>query len=72
MDSTREYAQEQGLRYPVVVFPGAKLRRLYRAVAVPQTVVLDGTGTVRYAKTGTLDSAALDSVYAAALPHRSR
>lgn len=71
-DSTRTYVRELGLRYPVLRFPDRKLERLYRTVAVPQTVVLDGTGAVRYAKTGTLDSGSLDSVYAAALGHRER
>ena len=70
-DTTRRYAADHALRYPVLTFPELKLERLYRAVAVPQTVVLDWTGTVLYAKTGTLDSAALDSVYAA-VADRSR
>ena len=64
-DSTRRYVAEHALRYAVLTFPQPKLKLLYRAVAVPQTVVLDWTGTLLYAKTGTLDSAALDSMYAA-------
>src|SRR5512143_2492006 len=52
-------------RVQVLAIPQPKLERLYRALAVPETVVLDWTGTVLYAKTGTLDAAALDSVYAA-------
>lgn len=64
-DTTRQYIREHRLRYPVLTFPTSKLKRLYRAVAVPQTVVLDWKGTVLYARTGTMDSASLDSVYAA-------
>lgn len=64
-DTTRRYVAEHALRYPVLTFPQPKLERLYRALAVPENVVLDWTGTVLYAKTGTLDAAALDSVYAA-------
>lgn len=64
-DTTQHYVVEHALRYPVLIFAQPKLARLYRAVAVPQTVVLDWTGTVLYAKTGTLDPASLDSVYAA-------
>lgn len=64
-DTTRHYVAAHALRYPVLTFPQPKLARLYRAVAVPQTVVLDWRGTVLYAKTGTLDSPSLDSVYAA-------
>lgn len=64
-DSTRRYVAEHALPYPVLTFPQRKLKRLYRAVAVPQTVVLDWRGTVLYAKTGILDSVTLDSVYAA-------
>lgn len=64
-DTTRHYIREHGLRYPVLTFPQPKLKHLFRAVAVPQTVVLDWTGTVLYARTGTLDPGSLDSVYAA-------
>jgi peroxiredoxin len=70
-DTTRRYVAEHALRYPVLTFPQAKLERLYRAVAVPQTVVLDWRGTVLYAKTGTLDPASRDSVYGA-VTSRSR
>jgi peroxiredoxin len=65
-DSTRRYATEHALPYSVVTFPQPKLARLYRAVAVPQTIVLDWRGTVLYAKTGVLDRASLDSVYSVA------
>lgn len=64
-DTTRRYVAEHALRYPVLTFPQAKLKRLFRAGTVPQTVVLDSRGTVLYARTGTLDSVSLDSVYAA-------
>ena len=64
-DATERYVAGHALRYPVLTFPQAKLERLYRAAAVPQTVVLDWAGTVLYAKTGTLDPASLDSVYVA-------
>lgn len=64
-DSTRRYVADHEIAYPVLTFPDGKLARLYRAAAVPQTVVLDWRGTVLYAKTGTLDPASLDSVYAA-------
>jgi peroxiredoxin len=64
-DTTRRYVAEHALPYPVLTFPQAKLKRLFRAGTVPQTVVLDSRGTVLYARTGTLDSVSLDSVYAA-------
>lgn len=64
-DTTRQYVAQHAVRYPVLTFPQPKLERLYRVVAVPQTVVLDWRGTVLCAKTGTLDSGSLDSVYAA-------
>jgi len=70
LDTTRHYAAEHALRYPVLTFPQRKPERLYRAAVVPQTLVLDGTGTVLYAKTGTLDSSSLDSVYSAVLGPR--
>jgi peroxiredoxin len=64
-DSTENYVAEHAVRYPVLTFPQRRLKRLYRAVAVPQTVVIDWSGIVLYARTGALDSASLDSVYAA-------
>jgi peroxiredoxin len=64
-DTTEHYVAEHAVRYPVLTFPQRKLKRLYRAVAVPQTVVLDWRGTVLYAKVGILDSRSLDSVYTA-------
>jgi peroxiredoxin len=67
VDTTRHYVAEHALRYPVLTFPQPKLERLYRAVAVPQTLVLDWRGTVLYARTGALDSASLDSGYAAVI-----
>jgi cytochrome oxidase Cu insertion factor (SCO1/SenC/PrrC family) len=63
-DTTRRYMAEHALRYPVLRFPQSKLSLLYRTAAIPQTVVLDWTGTVLYAKTGALDHASLDSVFA--------
>jgi len=71
-DTTRHYVAKHALQYRVVTFPQRKLERLYRAVAVPQTVVLDWRGTVLYAKTGALDSGSLDSVYAAVTRRATR
>jgi len=65
-ESTRAYVRTNHLSYPVLTFPDRKLVALYRAVATPETVVLDGDGRVLYAHTGLLDSAAvLDSVFRA-------
>lgn len=71
-DSTRLYIADHELRYPVLMFPQPKLKRLYRAAAVPQTVVLDGRGTVLYARTGTLDPPAVDSVFSAVAKRPAR
>lgn len=66
---TRDYVRQHQLRYPVVLFPAAKLRRLYRASAVPQTLVLDHEGRILYARTGLLEpQAVVDSVFAAVSP----
>ena len=62
-DTTARYVAQHELSYPVLTFPQPKLRRLYRATAVPQTVVLDWRGTVLYARIGVLDSVSRDSVY---------
>jgi len=73
VEPTRAYVRANGLPYPVLLFPEPKLARLYRATAVPLTLVLNGEGRVLYARTGLLDSAAaLDSVFHAATARRQR
>lgn len=65
---TEDYVRLHQLRFPVLLFPASKLRRLYRATAVPQTLVLDHEGRILYARTGLLEpQAVVDSVFAAAL-----
>jgi len=67
LEPTRRYVAEHGLTFPVVTFPTAKLRRLYRAGTVPETIVLDKDGRVLHARTGVLSvPAVLDSIYKAA------
>jgi peroxiredoxin len=66
-EPTRAYALANHLSYPALTFPERKLVSLYRAVATPQTLVLDGAGRVLYARTGLLDnSAVVDSIIRAA------
>ena len=66
-ESTRAYGLANHLTYPLLTFPERKIVALYRAVATPETVVLDERGRVLYASTGLLDSAAVvDSVLRAA------
>ena len=65
-EATRRYADSQRLAFPLVLFPARKLKQLYRARVVPQTLVLDEEGRVLYARTGRLEpQAVLDSVYRA-------
>lgn len=73
VEATRRYVAEHGLGYPVVTFPSPKLKRLYRAGTIPETVVLDKDGRVLHARTGVLTvPAVLDSIYkAATLPLRA-
>jgi peroxiredoxin len=64
---TRRYVREEGLSFPVVRFPEAKLVRLYRAEGVPRTLVLDHEGGVLYARAGSFGSqGVVDSIIAAA------
>ncbi|MEO8451308.1 MAG: TlpA disulfide reductase family protein [Gemmatimonadota bacterium] len=66
LGKTAAYAAEHRIRYPVATFPTDKLRRLYRAGSVPQTVVLNAMGEVLYAHVGKLTAGpALDSIYQA-------
>ena len=65
--TTRRYVAEHHLGYPVLTFPHWKTAQLFRARAVPQTLVLNQFGEVVFAHTGRLDPGpVLDSVYAAA------
>lgn len=67
LDTSRRYAEEHQLQYPMATFPTTKLKRLYRANLVPTTAVLDHEGRVLYAHAGLLDNpAVLDSLYLAA------
>ena len=64
--TTARYVAEHSLTYPVATFPHWKIAQLFRARAVPQTLVLDHDGQVIYGHTGRLQpGTALDSVYAA-------
>jgi hypothetical protein len=64
LGQTREYGRKNGIEYPVAVFPGWKAVRHFRAVAVPQTMILNHVGQVIYARTGFLDRGpALDSLW---------
>ncbi len=64
---TREYASREGITFPVLRFPEAKLARLYRVVGVPLTLVVDHEGQVVYARGGSLERpSAVDSIFQAA------
>ena len=66
-ESTRAYGLANHLTYPLLTFPEPKVVALYRAVATPETVVLDDRGRILYARTGLLDiTAVVDSVLHAA------
>lgn len=64
-----DYVEQNHLDYPVVPLLTMREIALYRAGAVPQTVVIGPGGRVRYAAVGQLTSrAVLDSVYRALAP----
>jgi peroxiredoxin len=66
VEATRKYSQRHALPYPTVRFPEDKLVSMYRAGAVPVTLVLDEEGRTIYSRVGQLsDQVAIDSVIAA-------
>ncbi|HEU4456290.1 MAG TPA: TlpA disulfide reductase family protein [Longimicrobium sp.] len=66
VEVTRKYAQRHALPYPTVRFPDDKVTSMYRAAAVPVTLVLDEQGRTLYSRVGQLsEPAAVDSVIAA-------
>jgi thiol-disulfide isomerase/thioredoxin len=63
-----DYARLHALPFPVATMTEARHRFLFRAGAVPQTLVVGSGGRIRYATTGRLtEGAVLDSVYRALL-----
>lgn len=66
IEVTRRYAQRHALPYPTVRFPEEKLVSMYRAGAVPVTMVLDEEGRTIYARVGEISTpVVVDSVIAA-------
>jgi hypothetical protein len=53
-------------RFPTVRFPGRSYAAMYRSVLVPQTIIVDTAGRVRYARVGVLEGReAMDTVLTA-------
>lgn len=66
VEVTRQYARRHALPFPTVRFPDDKLTSMYRARAVPVTLVLNEQGLTMYSRVGQLsEPAAIDSVLAA-------
>jgi thiol-disulfide isomerase/thioredoxin len=60
-----EYLKSYGIAVPVVALPDRRTRKLFRAAAVPQTVVVGDSGIVLFARTGQIiNASARDSVLA--------
>jgi hypothetical protein len=58
-----DYVVEHELGIPVVPFPDRKMQALYRAFAVPQTLMLDQDGNVLFSRRGALeDRSVMDSI----------
>ena len=59
---TRAYAEEHGLRFPVVLFDDERYRELYRVRGVPITLVVDEIGAVEYVRVGSIFGERADPV----------
>lgn len=67
VDVTREFLAAEGFAAPVMAFPDPKLKKLYRVVGVPTTLVIGAQGEVVHARVGVLETErAVDSVLTAA------
>lgn len=63
MRVARSYAESSSLPFPLVPFASRKYAQLFRASLVPQTLVVDGSGRVVFARSGELSTqASIDSV----------
>lgn len=66
-DQLPAYLKSNGITVPVIALTDRRMRKLFRAAAVPQTVVLGEDGAVLYARTGQIvNSQVRDSVISAA------
>jgi peroxiredoxin len=66
-DSTQAWANEHGVREPVLLMPKGKPRATWRIKGVPLTLVLDWQGQVRYVRGAVIrDGATVDSIVRAA------
>jgi peroxiredoxin len=66
-DSTRAFMRDHPVRFPVVTMLGPRMRYLYRARAVPVTVVLGSDGRYSFSSLGVITSSAtVDSLLRAA------
>lgn len=73
--TSRAYATSHAIPFPVINFPERKLAVLYRALTVPQTLILDAEGRVLYARVGAyMSPESRDSLLGAVMtpPPRSR
>ena len=59
---TQAYAQEHGLRFPVVLFDDERYRELYRVRGIPITLVVDEIGAVEYVRLGSIVGEWVDPV----------
>ncbi len=60
---TREYIEEHGLEFPVVILTDRKLRALYRIGITPQTTIIDPEGRVGYSHLGAVtEPVVVDSI----------
>jgi hypothetical protein len=68
LDKLPEYLASYGLHARVVGFPDMRMHRIYRAIAVPQTLLLNDSGFVLYSRPGVItDAIVRGSVIAAVL-----
>ena len=70
LDSTRAYATEHHLAFPIVRFPEHKLVYVYRSQTVPVTMVIEAPGRVVYAHVGQLTDTLIEDSLLAALRMR--
>lgn len=66
--TAKTYAESNQLPFPLVPFQSRRIASLYRARVVPQTIVIDNTGRVLFARHGVIKTVqAVDSVIAVAV-----
>lgn len=62
LDESQERLKNQSVRFEILIMPSMSIRRAYRVVSIPQTMLLSALGTVDWVHYGALTDDAVDEL----------